>query len=66
MTENTANRVFKIGATRIVETPAMSGLTIVTWNIMDSPQRIRTGWRRQWLTGHASYDFHKKNRHSAG
>lgn len=28
-------RVFKIGATRIVEDPSMSGLTIVTWNMMN-------------------------------
>lgn len=29
-------RVFKIGATRIVEDPSMSGATIVTWNMMNS------------------------------
>jgi hypothetical protein len=34
--QNPSSRVFKIGATRIVEDPSMSSLAIVTWNMMNS------------------------------
>ncbi len=33
--QNPSSRVFKIGATRIVEDPSMSSLAIVTWNMMN-------------------------------
>ncbi len=33
--QNASSRVFKIGATRIVEDSSMSDLTIVTWNMMN-------------------------------
>jgi hypothetical protein len=36
VTPNQPARVFKIGATRIVEDASMSSLAIVTWNMMNS------------------------------